>query len=76
MIQQLALPTVRPTQRDRVLAMLKEGPVCGTEFLSEHMPRYGGRILELRQAGYNITNEKCGKHQHYSRQTVYRLRKT
>ena len=64
----------RPTQRDRVLAQLRDGPTCGTEFLEMHIPRYGGRILELRQAGYNITNESCWKHQHFSRQTVYRLR--
>ena len=63
----------RPTQRDRVLAQLRHGPTCGTEFLEMHIPRYGGRILELRQEGYSITNEKCWKHQHYSRQTIYRL---
>jgi hypothetical protein len=63
----------RPTQRDRVLAQLREGPTCGTTFLEMHIPRYGGRILELRQEGYTITNEKCWKHRHYSRQTIYRL---
>lgn len=72
---QQTLPETRPTQRDRVLAMLKGGPVCGTEFLAEHLPRYGGRIFELRQEGYTITNEPCRKHPHYSRQTVYRLRR-
>ncbi len=63
----------RPTQRDRVLAQLRHGPTCGTEFLEMHIPRYGGRILELRKDGHAITNETCRKHQHYSRQTVYRL---
>ena len=43
------------------------------KFLEMHIPRYGGRILELRKSGYTITNELCRKHQHYSRQTVYRL---
>ena len=53
------LPLTRPTQRDRVLAQLRDGPTCGTTFLDMHIPRYGGRILELRQDGHNITNEKC-----------------
>ncbi len=68
------LPLTRPSQRDRVLAQLRDGPTCGTEFLKMRIPRYGGRILELRQAGYNITNEPCWKHRHLSRQTIYRLR--
>ncbi len=68
------LEHTRPTQRDRVLTQLRDGPTCGTEFSEMHIPRYGGRILELRQAGFNITNESCWKHQHYSRQTIYRLR--
>lgn len=63
----------RPTQRQRVLAALRDGPTCGTEFLEMHIPRYGGRILELRKSGHAITNELCRKHSHYSRQTVYRL---
>ena len=68
-------PLTRPTQKDRVLAQLRDGPTCGTEFLEMHIPRYGGRILELRQEGHTITNENCWKHQHFSRQTIYRLRK-
>ncbi|MEE9149965.1 MAG: helix-turn-helix domain-containing protein [Candidatus Tectomicrobia bacterium] len=67
------LENTRPTQRQRVLAALRDGPRCGTEFLEMHIPRYGGRILELRKSGHTITNELCRKHQHYSRQTVYRL---
>ena len=72
--RQLTLPGLpRPTQRQRVLAQLKAEPTCGTEFLEMHIPRYGGRILELRKDGHAITNEPCWKHQHYSRQTIYRL---
>lgn len=67
-----ALETSRPTQRQRVLAALRDGPTCGTEFLDMHIPRYGARIMELRET-LTITNELCRKHQHYSRQTVYRL---
>ena len=66
---------VRPTQKDRVLAQLRDGPTCGTEFLDMHIPRFGGRIMELREEGHTITNENCWKHQHFSRQTIYRLRK-
>lgn len=74
--RQLPLPGIsRPTQQERVLAQLRHEPTCGTEFLEMHIPRYGGRILELRQAGHTITNEPCWKHQHFSRQTIYRLRK-
>ncbi len=62
----------RPTQRQRVLAALRDGPVCGTEFLEMHIPRYAARIMELRET-LTITNELCRKHSHYSRQTVYRL---
>lgn len=67
------LTLTRPTQRDVVLAMLHEGPTCGTEFLRMHLPRFGGRIFELRKLGYTITNEPCRKHIHFSHQTVYRL---
>ena len=64
----------RPTQQERVLAQLRHEPTCGTEFLEMHIPRYAARILELRQT-HTITNESCWKHRHYSRQTIYRLRK-
>lgn len=67
------LPLTGPTQRDRVLAQLRHSPTCGTQFLEMRIPRYAGRIFELRQEGYCITNENCRKHQHYSRQTIYRL---
>ena len=33
-------------QRERVLARLKQGPVCGTELLEMRIPRYSARILE------------------------------
>ena len=68
-----AIPASRPTQRDRVLAQLRHGPTCGTEFSEMHIPRFGGRIMELRNEGYTITNENCWKHRHFSRQTIYRL---
>ena len=69
-----ATQLTRPTQRERVLAQLRDGPTCGTEFLEMHIPRYAARIWELRELGRDITNESCWKHQHFSRQTIYRLR--
>jgi hypothetical protein len=61
------------TQRDRVLRALRMGPVCGTDFLSWHIPRYAARILELRREGHVITTRRCQHHAHDSRQTVYEL---
>ena len=63
------------TQRERVLLMLKAGPVCGTDFLSAYIPRYSARILELRQQGFLIVNRPCRMehHGHRSGQTVFEL---
>ena len=33
MVAETQLPLTRPTQKDRVLAQLRDGPTCGTEFL-------------------------------------------
>lgn len=62
-------------QREKVLAMLKTGPVCGTDFLAAYVPRYSARILELRQQGHVIESRPCrnGWHQHETAQTVYEL---
>ena len=62
-------------QRERVLARLKQGPACGTEFLDMRIPRYSARILELRQAGHIIVNRPCQHqwHDHFSSQTVFEL---
>lgn len=62
-------------QKERVLMMLKQGPVCGTDFLRVYVPRYSARILELRQQGYAINTRPCKNqfHQHESAQTVFEL---
>ena len=62
-------------QRERVLTMLKAGPVCGTDFLRQFIPRYSARIYELRQLGLTVTERPCrfSHHDHESRQTVYEL---
>lgn len=62
-------------QRERVLMMLKAGPVCGTDFLRVYVPRYSARILELRQQGFLIESRPCKNtwHGHETAQTVYEL---
>lgn len=66
----------RMNQRDRVLNMLKAGPVCGTDLLRAYIPRYSARIYELRQQGHVISSEPCKLHDHRDTQTVYRLATT
>lgn len=61
------------TQRDQVLEMLRCGWVCGTEFLDEHIPRYGARIFQLQRAGHGISRRLCQRHEHKSRQYEWRL---
>lgn len=61
------------TQKDRILGMLKLGPVCGTRFLELYMPRYAARIHELRVEGHPIVSEPCRSHDHKSSQIRYRL---
>lgn len=62
-------------QRDKVLSMLRAGPVCGTDFLRAYIPRFGARIYELRQQGHVVVERPCkfSHHDHESRQTVYEL---
>ena len=51
------------TQKERILAMLEGGVVCGSELLDARMPRYAARILELKADGYHIiTMGLCPEH--------------
>lgn len=61
------------SQKQRILNALKLGPVCGTQFLDWHMPRYAARIYELRTEGHYITTRTCQLHRHESPQIVYEL---
>jgi hypothetical protein len=61
------------TQAERILAMLKLGPVCGSEFSKVYIARYGARIYDLRQQGHEITTRPCKMHQHESAQLIYEL---
>jgi hypothetical protein len=60
-------------QRDRILAALRLGPVCGTQMLSWHIPRYSARIGELRVEGFEIIRRRCQLHYHDTAQFVYEL---
>jgi len=55
------------SQRDRILALLKQGPVCASRLLDKRIPRYSARIYELRRAGYLITTRRCQRPDHYHR---------
>ena len=65
------------TQIERVLQALRANidGVCGTLFLKEGIPRYAGRIYELRAAGHNIVRVKCPYfyHTHSNNIASYRL---
>jgi hypothetical protein len=52
------------TQRDRVLGMLLEAGgrgVTTAEFLGARIPRFSGRVLELRRDGYRIASSRLGR---------------
>lgn len=63
------------SQHDRILAMLREGPVCGSQFLAAYMPTYSQRIGELTKRGYGIERVECKRdyHRHQSNIATYLL---
>lgn len=69
----------KTTQADRVLQMLRDSEigVCAVEFLQERIPRFGGRIFDLRRAGHVIENRRCHatSHRHQTKQVRYVLMK-
>lgn len=50
------------SQRVEVLRLLRNGPVCSTQFLTAHIPRFSARVFELRQDGYQIVKRQCRAH--------------
>lgn len=50
----------RQTQQQRILAMLQKGPATNRQ-LSRLAPRFGARILELRQIGHDIDFTRDGR---------------
>jgi hypothetical protein len=61
------------TQKQRILAALRMGPVCGSQMAGWYINRYGARIGELRDEGYEISKRPCELHRHQSNQFVYEL---
>ena len=67
------------TQNDLVLARLEvRGTVCGNWFLAMYIPRYAARILDLKQAGFDIRKVKCpySYHTHTKALASYQLVRT
>jgi hypothetical protein len=56
----------RQTQQQKILNALQKGPATNRD-LSRLAPRFGARIMELRQIGHSIAAERDG------RVVVYRL---
>ena len=58
-----APPTKSPAQRERILLLLRSrGPVGATNVeLNAICFRYGARIFELREIGYNIQTRREGE---------------
>ena len=63
------------TQTEQVLAMLRNGSVCGTRFLARGIGRYGARLADLRTVGHAIGKRPCDNewHRHPNRQWEYFL---
>ena len=81
MTDQLAfMSPTRPnagTQNAKVLAALEGGgTACGDFFLRIYIPRYAARILDLRQAGFDIRKVECPYpyHTHTKALASYELR--
>lgn len=55
----------RPTQRQRILAMLLKGPATNRQ-LSRVAPRFGARVHELREAGWDIYSSRDGAKYYYT----------
>jgi hypothetical protein len=60
------------TQTEQILAMLRNGPVCGTKFAARGIARYGARLAELT---VEWDKRPCDNewHQHQTRQWEYFL---
>ncbi len=83
MTDQLAFTSpTRPkpgTQNAKVLFALEhKDVVCGVLFLRTYIPRYAARILDLRQAGFDIRKVQCpySYHTHTKALASYQLVRT
>lgn len=68
------LNSSRPTQRDRVLAvLLANDEVCGSELYAMYIPRFGAHLHRLRKQGYLWSKRPCDRHDHEGTQWLYNL---
>lgn len=65
-------------QKERVLSMLRAGPICSFEFYATAglTHRLAARIYDLRTEGYEITARACTFHRHSANAVVYELVET
>jgi len=69
-------PRRRLTQRERVLAMLRDADEgCGSIFYQAYIPRFSVQIHALRKAGFVISKRPCDldRHDHEGTGWLYKL---
>lgn len=76
MTVQLEIPEARPTQKRRILALLRmAGPagVCISNVPTELAYTARNRVSELRREGFEIEGSPCRVHNHHSAVSRYVL---
>ena len=62
------------TRVDDLYQLLVIRPRCGQELVEAGIGyRYSARVYDLRQAGFNITDVKCLRHEHRASMVEYVL---
>ena len=65
-------PTISEfTQTEQVLAMLRNGPTCGTKFDNRNINRFGARIFDLKTKGHPIDKRPCDNEWHHHKTTQW-----
>ena len=59
------------TQPEQMLAMMRNGPVCGTKFDARNISRFGARIYDLKAAGHPIDKRPCDNEWHHHQTTQW-----
>lgn len=65
----------KPSQADRLLDALRQGPVCSFRFYDHPgiTHRVAARVHDLRKAGWRIDSTECDLHPHDARAVLYTL---
>lgn len=50
----MSIDLTKTAQRERVLALLRNGPASTSDLRAEQVMHPGGRVMELRREGYKI----------------------